>query len=150
MKALLLILMLSTLSAAVQAEGWSDLVGKNKAGDLIVPIPARLDHPMDSIENPGPDSFNIHVFKGGQLSDKTDTNYKNQRCKFEQNTEGWRIRFSCAKDGISPLAGVTYKIVPNKNPEDCSYESRYICVSGCKRHDVPPVMIKSYWECGEL
>jgi hypothetical protein len=46
--------------------------------------------------------------------------------------------------------GVTYKIVPNKNPEDWSFESRYICVSGCKRHDAPPVMIMRYWECGEL
>jgi hypothetical protein len=150
MKLALVVLLLVVLPVAVQAEGWADLSGKNKAGDLVVPIPAHADHPMDSIQNLGPDSFNIHVFKGGKVSEETDTNYKDKKCKFDQNRDGLSVRFSCAKDGISPLAGVTYKIVPNKDPQDCKYESRFICVSGCGRRDVPLEMIKSYWECGEL
>jgi hypothetical protein len=36
--------------------------------------------------------------------------------------------------------GVTYKIVPNKNPEDCSFVSRYICVSCCKQ-PIPPRIV---------
>lgn len=134
------------------AAGWSDLSGKNRNGDTVNVYPAwDADYPPSrdySIEE-NREFFYVDVYKGGKASEETPKTYKDQRCKFKEDKAGERIQFSCEKSGKSPLSGAKYKIVPNKNPDDCSYLAKYICIRGCDDTATPRTMTKSHWECYE-
>lgn len=55
----------------------------------------------------------------------------------------------CKKNGKSPLAGATYKVIPNPNQNDCDYAATYKCIDGCQEKRVPLEIVEGTWECGE-
>jgi len=150
MKLLLACIVAVFSSGAAMAEGWSTLSGTNKNGALIFVEPAwDSDHPptRDYSTPENRELYWVTLYKGGSAGEVPPITYKDQPCRFKENNEGQRIEFSCQKGSQSPLSGATYKIVPNKNPEDCSYESLYVCIRGCGGGNVPAQMVKSWWEC---
>lgn len=131
-------------ASAALADGWGGLGGTTDAGDYIGVSPCDAD-PTACSDPPPPDGFAVYIHKKGSQS--AGEYFKNQRCKFTVNKRFERTRLSCT-EGDSPLAGVTYEISPNKDPNDCSYAYRYVCTAGCDKAGVPRIMLQSYWECG--
>lgn len=148
MKKIFAAVALAIIVSPCLAEGWSDLSGKNRNGDTINVYPAwDADNSRDYSIEENRELFYVDVYKGGKASEGTSRTHKDQRCKFTEDKAGNRIRFSCENSGKSPLSGATYRIVPNSNPEDCSYQAEYHCISGCDSPTTPRIMTKSYWEC---
>jgi hypothetical protein len=132
------------------AAGWGDLSGKNKYGDLIDVFPAVIDgDPQDYRKEDGSEMFDVLFYKGGNLAASNAKKYTDLRCKLKLSKKDvyLPIELACEKSGKSPMSGTTYKIVRNKNLEDCSYEFMYICTRGCDNPVVPQRMMQNYWEC---
>lgn len=129
--------------AAAIADGWGNLGGKTDAGDYIGVTPCAHD-PLACTDPPPSNGFAVYIRKKGSKS--AGDYFKSQFCAFTENKSFDPIRLSCTK-GDSPLAWVTYKISRNKNPNDCRYEYKYVCIKGCNRVRVPRVLLQSYWEC---
>jgi hypothetical protein len=66
----------------------------------------------------------------------------------KKNKDGETVEFSCRKDGISPLAGATYRFKRFETTIRCdgvdlpAFDHTFICINGCgattpKRLDVP-------------
>jgi hypothetical protein len=136
------------------ASGWSSLGGRNNVGDeiSIYPFWDSWEAASGTVSyNPDTDSnlYYVDVKKGGVNSEKTNQTYRDLRCEFKRNNSGEPNEFSCKKGGKSPLSGTTYKIVPNKNPKDCSFQAMFICTHGCNEATRPRKMTQSHWECYE-
>ncbi len=152
MKKSIVTIALLVISHPCVAAGWSDLSGKNRNGDLIYITPAWEADPNSSRDysiEANRELFYVDIYKGGKVSEQTPKTYEDLRCKFQKNKVGQDIQFSCQTSGKSPLSGATYRIVPNKNPKDCSYAAKYICIHGCDDPATPRTMNKSHWECNE-
>ena len=144
------VLMILLHACVVHADGWSNLSGKNTQGAEIIVGPSQLtdDDYVPNPKGPGfvpkPESYSYYdVFVS--LGQKVET-YERQKCDFVERS-GVRVTFSCSSSGSSPLAGTTYKIIPNPK-NDCSYESKFVCVKGCVNASTPKTMLKDWWECG--
>jgi hypothetical protein len=130
------------VSEAVFAAAWADLGGTSDNGDYIGIAPCDED-PLGCSDPPPKEGFAVFIRK--KSAKGSGKYYERQRCTFTTNKSGGR-RLTCT-EGDSPLAGVTYKIIPNKNPHDCSYEEKFICIKGCNKPSVPRVLTKSFLEC---
>lgn len=147
---LTLILFLFIVTNA-NAEGWGDLQGKNSNGDIVDVYPAQIeDFTRDYSLPENHNLFFVNVYKQGKgtIAERT-TNYRDQRCWYKIDSLGKLVELYCENSGKSPLSGARYKIVPNKNENDCSHEAKYICIGGCDKSITPKELTKSYWECGE-
>lgn len=154
MKKITFLLISVVLNTACFASGWESLNGENESGEMISITPAWDTWEVASgtvSYNPDIDGdlFYVDVEKSSWLGlgKSTKTTYKDLRCEFENNKSGERIRFLCKKSGKSPLSGTSYKIVPNKNPRDCSYQAIFICTQGCDRPATPRKLTQAHWEC---
>jgi len=85
---------------------------------------------------------------------KQDNNWSSRFDFFEEcdvildGTTGYWKEFVCKKDGKSPLAGATYKVIRNPDmSRDCSYDSIYKCIDGCDEKRVPLEIVEGAWEC---
>jgi hypothetical protein len=126
------------------ADGWGDLGGTTKMGDYIGVSPCDED-PLSCSNPPPQDGFAVFIRK---KDEKGPGHYfKSQKCRFSYDQIG-PVRLTCT-EGDSPIAGVTYKIAPNKDPNDCGFEYEYICITGCDKTGVPRVLYQSYWECSD-
>jgi hypothetical protein len=93
------------------------------SSDCIKAITIDVSHNLDSNQVPVPGSIKEYSFF--------------DECKLT-NTSSFDS-FSCHKDGHTPLAGATYKLMLGKATYDCSDElgskntphKRYMCIAGC-------------------
>ena len=137
------------------AAGWGNLEGENRKSEVINVHPEwdtweELQAGKDFSVEKNNELYYVYVWKGKGTSRKKIATHKHQRCKWQLNKEGTdRQFFSCEKSGISPLSGARFKIVWNPKPDDCSYESKYVCISGCSDPSTPRIMFQSHWECDE-
>jgi len=144
MKRSLVALLLLTPSTTVVADGWADLAGNNRAGLRVEVSPSREWHDVP----PEHSESLFHVTVSRSAGGLIEHTYPDQRCKFVYSRTGERTEFSCAP-GTSPLAGTTYKIIRNPDPDDCSYKYRYVCTTGCNQV-APSTMLHEHWECGDM
>lgn len=154
--AVLLLVAVLPGAAALALEGTPELSGKNSRGEWVDIRPASVldDNATRDYNLPGNrDLYQIRIYSRGYRPRAPrepwipSTIHRDQRCLVITDAAGTPRRFECAADGNSPLAGVVYKIVPNKDPLDCDHESRYICVRGCNK-EAPRIMKLRDWTCG--
>ena len=69
----------------------------------------------------------------------------------EKDKDGETIEFSCRKEGVSPLAGATYRFKLVETTIECdgvvqqNFEHTFICISGCGP-TTPKTLIVPYGE----
>ncbi len=149
MKRLMLFLILA-IPLSANADGWPDLKGRNRDGAEVMISPTNLTDDdyvwKDGVGTPRPgmlSKYDIYVIVG-----ETHQVFSRQQCDFVER-KGARGFFSCARNAKSPIAGATYKIVPNPR-DNCDYQAKFVCVKGCGSSSTPRVLTQSWWECGDL
>ena len=142
MRSLFIVFALFPLVA--MADGYTGAHGTNKLGELIYIGAGSLGSADDPADG-------IYVFKNrksylkGQLSKRYALL---EECPLFSNAEG--ERFSCHKNGISPLAGATYRVTTSRKYKPCHDDTIgtvYVCVAGCNSPRVPRIFYKEPWEC---
>ncbi len=91
--------------------------------------------------------------QGGSGSDSTSGSipFDSECATKKKNNEGETIEFSCRKDGVSPLAGATYRFKLVESTIQCDgvdqpdWEHTFICISGCKP-TTPKKLVVPYGE----
>jgi hypothetical protein len=155
-----LLLFLITYSQITFAAGWQWVRGTNQVGVELYLFPfwesqrySPSTHPELFDPETG-DSNEAHIkileeeknmFELVSLTDNSFTPQE-EKCFFvyENNQAS---TFYCENKNDSLLSGVSYKIVPNSNKNDCSYYAKFICTKGCDKEGLPKTLIQDHWEC---
>lgn len=155
MKANIAIVCMLLIADESIADGWADLGGRNSRGEDVGVVPAWEADSSSSRDFSLPENLELFYVYVSRPADRPNMDptliatYKDVRCRFKKDSRGNEIEFLCDKTGTSPLSGARYKIVPNKNPNDCNFFAKYICVEGCSAIATPKEMLKSHYECYE-
>jgi len=128
------------LSASIcLADGPTTISGTNDSGERITVHQEYFDYGPEGTPW-GPNQYHtVKVTKGEKLVHS----YEKQLCGSNElgYRPGWR--FSCRKEGTSPLAGTTYSFV--KELPDCQ-GYLFACTQGCGAR-APRELVKEPWEC---
>ena len=118
------------------ADGWTEIVGKNKLGETIT---WTVD-PIELSDSNGERRLSTTITitnKSGKVTEHHD-----QVCSF--TGENSKYYFSCESSGTSPLAGAKYLARPDRKRE-CG-GTYYLLKRGGGRK-TPATMYKEPWEC---
>jgi hypothetical protein len=123
-------------SSIARGDGPTDTSGINRLGETVT---FYYDYGYHG-EKKG---HKITVSKAGSR-DEIEKYELDEECPVWNDEE-----IQCDKNGKSPLAGATFRKIPNPDKDDCSYDVSYKCILGCDGKRVPLEMFKDFWECNE-
>jgi hypothetical protein len=152
------LLLLFFFSIIGLAAGYGGASGTNSLGEII------------HIEGDIADT--IYVQKNEKDHEWTESYDFLEECpdfpQYAKEGEELKDRFSCRKEGKSPLAGAVYKMTTSEDwrpcesfPEDMGFQPDpnidygfdapgdvYVCIAGCDNPRAPKIFYVNPWECG--